>query len=275
MTKKLLILGLLVIFLGLFRTLLLNLEKDLLFQPEREWLDGFSRELKNLNLQELFINTASGTNINALYQNKESDEVFLFCHGNAGNMSYNLENIRNLEATGRSYLLFDYPGYGKSDGKISEATLFDSGQAAYEFLTKKKNIDPQRIILSGQSLGAAVCSTIAAENEVRSVILESGFISPQEVAKDMIGGFLSPFVSNLFRNDLTVPKITEPILFIHGESDNTIDKRHSEHLYSLANEPKYIEILEGLDHNEFVMDDEESLSKRLENFYNTSLFPPK
>jgi fermentation-respiration switch protein FrsA (DUF1100 family) len=273
MKKKLLILVLLIIFTSLFRRLVYQVEKDVLFQPEEEWLDGFAQEVKSLGLQELYIKSKSGKKINALFQDKKSKEVFLFCHGNVGNISYNGRNIQNLEESERSYLIFDYPGYGKSEGLASEQSLFESGQAAYDFLINKKDIDPKRIIVSGQSLGASVCLHIAAKNDVKSAIAESGFISTKEVSKDMLGSFLSIFIVNIFQNQKLVKQIEEPLLFVHGASDETLKQRHSEELYEIASEPKYLVILEGLDHNQFILDPNSELNQRFETFYKTSIFP--
>lgn len=272
MIKKSFIIGLSVVAIALTRTALVQIEKDVIFQPETQWLDGFTDSVRGLGLEEVYIENKSGR-LNALYQEKDSEEVFLFCHGNAGNMSYNTGNIANLESSGRSYLLFDYPGYGKSEGKASESSLYDSGQAAYDYLIKERKISADQIILSGQSLGAAVCLNIAANNPSKSVIAESGFISTKEVAKDMIGALPSLIASNLFDNRNNTDALDEPVLFIHGTDDQTLNKRHSKTLFERSKDPKYIIYLEGLDHNQFVLDPEGELAQRLEVFYKTSILP--
>lgn len=272
MQKKALIFALVLIFLILGKSLLKIVAEDILFQPEKSWLPGFEASLSELGLQERFLLSPSGERIHVVWKKTSHEQVFLFCHGNAGNISYNSENIANLELTGRSYLLFDYPGYGKSDGRPSERGLYQSGQAAYDFLIDQ-GYRPDQIILSGQSLGVAVCFDIAARNEVRSVIGESGFLSTREVAKDMVGAVLALLIPDEFRNTQLIKEIDEPLLLIHGTDDQTLSSRHSKTMYELAHDPKYLLILEGLDHNEFIMTKDSDLYRNLEQFYNTSHYP--
>ena len=91
--------------------------------------------------------------------------VILFCHGNAGNISHRLWNIQKLLSHGFQVFIYDYRGYGKSNGSPSRKGLYLDGLAAYDFLVKKRGISPDRIILFGRSLGAAVATEIAVQRQ--------------------------------------------------------------------------------------------------------------
>ena len=86
----------------------------------------------------------------------------LFCHGNAGNISHRLETLSLLHSLGVNILIFDYAGFGLSDGKASEVQTYHDVEAAWKFLVEDKRTDPRAIVLFGRSLGGAVATWIAA-----------------------------------------------------------------------------------------------------------------
>ncbi len=177
--------------------------------------------------------------------------VILFCHGNAGNISHRLENIKLLLDQKLQVFIFDYRGYGKSAGRPSEKGLYMDGLAAYDFLVKQKKIPPYKIVSFGRSLGASLAIEISLMREVRALIIESAFTSTKEMAKTM---FLFHAFSFLlpphFNNIEKITQITVPKLIIHGENDEIVPFSMGQKLYQTSKSPKYFYRIKGAGHND-------------------------
>ncbi len=119
-----------------------------------------SREIRSLprdtNLKEVSIHTQDGIFLNGWFIDNKSDKTIIFFHGNGGNISYNQERITAFNTLGYNALMFDYRGYGKSDGSIvREDDLYIDGEAAYKYVLSR-GTRSENIIFWGQSLGGAV-----------------------------------------------------------------------------------------------------------------------
>ncbi len=177
--------------------------------------------------------------------------VILFCHGNAGNISHRLHNIQKLLSLGFQVFIYDYRGYGKSKGRPSREGVYLDGLAAYDYLKNKLGIPPDRIILFGRSLGAAVATEIAVKRQANRLILESAFTSTKAMARTMpLFALLSPFLPSHYNNLKKIEHITIPKLIIHGNRDEIIPFAMGETLFGAAPEPKAFYAIEGAGHND-------------------------
>jgi len=174
----------------------------------------------------------------------------LFCHGNAGNISHRIDSIRIFHDIGLDVLIFDYRGYGSSEGSPGEKGTYLDAEAAWRYLVEEKGTPPEEIVLFGRSLGSAVAAEIALKHGGGLFISESGFTSIPE-----LGASLYPFlpVKLLARYSYDtlrkVQHITLPKLFIHSPDDEIIPYRQGRMLFERAAEPKrFLEIRGG--HNE-------------------------
>jgi fermentation-respiration switch protein FrsA (DUF1100 family) len=177
--------------------------------------------------------------------------TLLFCHGNAGNISHRLENVKRLLERQIQVFIFDYRGYGKSAGRPSEAGLYLDGLAAYDFLVDRKRIPPSRIVPFGRSLGAAVALEIGLQREVRALILESAFTSTKGMAR-AIPLFMpfSPLVPAHYDNLAKIGRISVPKLLIHGDADEIVPFSMGAKLYDAAPDPKRFFPIRGAGHND-------------------------
>lgn len=147
--KILTILGFLYISLCIF---VFFSQKDMIFFPSHT-MRSFPQDT---NLKEVSIHTQDGILLNGWFIDNKSDKTIIFFHGNGGNISYNQERITAFNALGYNALMFDYRGYGKSDGSIiREDDLYLDGEAAYQYILSR-GTKPENIILWGQSLGGAI-----------------------------------------------------------------------------------------------------------------------
>lgn len=176
--------------------------------------------------------------------------TLLFCHGNAGNISHRLDSLKIFHDLGLSVLIFDYRGYGESDGRPSEAGTYRDAEAAWRYLTDQRGIAPENIVIFGRSLGAAVAAHLAAAHKPKALILESGFTSAPDLAAE-IYWFLPVRWLLRLRYDAAayLKQVRAPVLIVHSRDDEIIPFRHGRALFAAANEPKELLQIRG-DHNQ-------------------------
>ncbi len=181
---------------------------------------------------------------------REPRGTLLFLHGNAGNISHRLDSLRIFNHLGLSVLIFDYRGYGLSQGSPSEAGLQRDAAAAWRYLAHARGEAPERIVLFGRSLGASLAAWLAArEPAAGALILESAFISVPELAAELYAWLPARQLARL-RHDTRaeLARTRLPVLVIHSPQDEIIPYRHGLALYEAAGPPKQFLRLRG-DHN--------------------------
>jgi fermentation-respiration switch protein FrsA (DUF1100 family) len=175
---------------------------------------------------------------------------------------------------GFDVLVFDYRGYGASDGvAANESDLYADGDAAVAFVRKEKGARPERIVLYGASLGTAIAADVASRGVFGAVVLESGFSSASSVASSALPWlprFLHFLGKNRFESARKLASVKAPILITHGDPDQTIPANESKLLFASANEPKKLLIFPGAGHNVFGTLGEQYLA-RVEQFIRESL----
>jgi pimeloyl-ACP methyl ester carboxylesterase len=153
---------------------LLMLEEDQLVFMARPASAGWVGPGK-LQVEDVRLTSADDTKLHAWWVPVEGGEgAILFCHGQAGNLSSRGDLMERLKKLGKPILIFDYPGYGHSEGVPSEAGCYAAGDAAYDWLVKEKKIPPSRIILMGKSLGGGIATDIASRCGAASAVLSAG-----------------------------------------------------------------------------------------------------
>ena len=205
-----------------------------------------------LPFEDVYFETEDGRRLHGwFFPSKVDSPVILFCHGNAGNISHRLENVRFLVDRNLSVFIFDYRGYGKSDGKPSVPGIYHDGLAAYDYLRREKQIHPEQIIPFGRSLGGAVALEIAWRRKVSAVIIESAFTSTKEMARTIpLFHLFAPLVPAHLDNLKKIRLIEAPVLIVHGEQDKVVPFTMGEELFHAAGEPKYFYPLPTAGHND-------------------------
>ncbi len=197
--------------------------------------------------------------------------VILFCHGNGGNIGNRLSYLPIFQSLGLSTLLFDYRGYGDSEGKPSEVGTYQDVAAAWRYLTEEQKIPPQRILIYGESLGGAVASYWAETLEAQSIkagglILVGTFSHVNDRAAELYPLLPVRLISRFsYGSESRLPKIKIPVLIIHSRDDEIIPFSHGEKLFKAAQEPKLFTILRG-GHNDAMFDSLETYREGLAKF---------
>jgi len=178
------------------------------------------------------------------YQKINPDEApagtILYCYGNGGCTSHLLEFAEQMRSDFRcNVLIFDYAGYGQSDGKPTAPGILDDGLAALTYLNQKEEISTDQIIVYGLSLGGSVAVDLAATHEVKGLIVESSFTSLEEMGRKMF-----PFLpaKYLLREQLSsikkIGSVRCPVFISHGRADKVIPFSQGQSLFEAATEPK-------------------------------------
>jgi len=238
--------------LVLYAVLLVSCENKIIYHPHK-YPDGeWNTENAGLQVEDVWFSASDGVKLHGWYfPNPDAQATLLFFHGNAGNLSHRLDNIRDLVPLGLNVFIFDYRGYGRSEGSPDEPGILLDAQAAYDILIQTRNATPERLILFGRSLGGVFAAHTARHNACAGLILEATFTDARDMANKMV-----PFLPIGFalRSKLDavnqVPHITVPKLFLHGTVDEIIPYRLGRKLYDAAAQPKEFYDIEGAGHND-------------------------
>ncbi|MBD3307502.1 alpha/beta fold hydrolase [candidate division KSB3 bacterium] len=181
----------------------------------------------------------------------EQPPTLLFLHGNAGNLTHRRSNVAALLEFGVDVFIFDYRGYGKSEGTPDEQGLYADALAAYEYLLSHDDVDPQRLVVFGRSLGGAVAVELAMRRPCAKLIVESTFTSIKDMTQEMFGGLpIHYLVRTKFDSLSKIGQVDVPLLVIHGSRDTIVPVEHGRRLFAAANQPKWWYEIAGADHND-------------------------
>jgi len=213
----------------------------------------------NMKYEDILLKSQDGVKIHGWYfENKGADYTILFLHGNAGNISHRLENVKKLLDTGFSVFIIDYRGYGKSEGKPAEQGVYSDAIAAYNFLINEKKVDKEKIVIFGRSLGGAIATHLATLKECQALIIESTLLSAKEVAKSIFPYKFFYFVTkDMFNNEKKINKVKVPVLFIHGKNDEIIPFYHGKKLYEIFKGKKAFYELKGRHNDTYTLQEKE------------------
>jgi uncharacterized protein len=163
----------------------------------------------------------------------------VYLHGNGGALRYRAERFQKLTGDGVGLVAVEYRGYGGSTGSPSERGLIADGEAAYAFAAA--HYPAPQIVLWGESLGTGVAVALAAKHPVGRVILEAPFTSAEAVAAERYWYMpVRLLMSDQYRSDSLIGKITAPVLILHGVKDETVPFAMGQRMFALANQPKHI-----------------------------------
>ncbi len=217
------------------------------------WQEHDWARLTGLPLEDVWFKSSDGLKLFGWYvppYNIVNPPVLLWCHGNAGNIIHRLQNLIWLHRLGFAVFLFDYRGYGRSEGSPCEEGLYRDALAAYAYLVDKRGFRPGRLVLFGRSLGGAVAGTVASQRQAAGLILESAFPSVEAVTRAHYGSLpVHWLLSAEYDLAKRLPSVRMPTLVIHGGRDEIIPTRLGREVYEAARDPKSFYLVPGANHN--------------------------
>jgi uncharacterized protein len=237
------------LYIGLLVVLML-LENSLLFQATTA-SQYWAPPPAGIHPEDAWVQTPQGKMHGWYFEKPGATGALLYAHGNAGNLSFRGPAAVDLmTALDVSVLIFDYPGYGKSEGKPSEAACYAAADAMYDWLTDTKHIPGEQIILYGKSLGGGVATELATRRPHRALVLAKTFTSVPDVAAGKLW-FLPVhwLVRNRFDNLAKIARCPRPIAIAAGDCDELMPLWMGQKLYETATSPKRYFLLKDCSHN--------------------------
>jgi fermentation-respiration switch protein FrsA (DUF1100 family) len=222
------------------------------FQPHHLLVDTPDRY--GVAYENEMLTSTDGTRLSAWFLPAQGvpKGTLLFLHGNAENISTHFHNVLWLPKLGYSVLALDYRGYGTSEGLPTLAGAQEDIDAAFRHLLTRKEVDPKRIAIFGQSLGGALAIYYSAHSaykqDIKAVVVDSAFSDYRRIASENLAAHAitwafqcAPWllIDNDYSPEDSIAEISPiPLLIIHGGMDNVVPEQHAERLFSLAKEPK-------------------------------------
>ena len=237
-----------------------------LFKPVK--CSDYTRVWKGRKAQQVKFKNQDGTILYGLYfPSPLAKRTILVHHGQYGNINNHLQYICFFLQPENAVFIYDFAGFGKSEGSPTINGMMEDAKAAYDFLTKNLNVDAKRIVQFGGSLGSGPAAQLAAEQPCAGLILFSPYTSIKTAARDFFP-FLNIYPDFLltgsdFDTLSNVQRLKVPVLIVHGANDPTIGVRHSDEIYSAAHEPKTYVRVDQLGH---VVSDSEAVQKKVAEF---------
>ncbi len=224
-----------------------------------------------LAYEDIRFTAADGTELHGWLLPAQTQEVrgtVVHFHGNAQNISTHVAAVWWLPRHGFRVFTFDYRGYGRSGGEPSFAGVHRDARAALETVTDRLAVQPGRLLILGQSLGASIAITALARwegEEPAGIVAEGAFASYRGIAREKLGDLwltwpfqhpLSWLVGDTYAPiDHVAELAPSPLLLIVDGDDRVIPPAHAERLYEAASEPRYLWRIEGARHSAALADD--------------------
>ena len=210
------------------------------------------------NGEDVWFKVSSGERVHGWLVRSWSRPVLatvLYCHGNGGDLTDVAWVAEDLSKHNLDVLIFDYRGYGRSEGKLTdEWGLYADADAAYDFLIRERGVKTEKLVLYGQSLGTAAAIDLVSRRPAAALVVESGLSSASDmgaIALPWLPRWLHRLSRNRFESVRKIADIKCPVLVTHGAEDEVIPSDQGRKLYETARDPKELIIIPGGDHNLF------------------------
>jgi len=179
-------------------------------------------------------------NINQTKTNPLRHYILLFCHGNAGNISYRIPLLKKFLDIGFSICIFDYPSFGLSEGNPNEESCIECTSLFYQYLLQTKKYKSSHIILYGESIGGSIATSVANQYSTPFLILQSTFTDIKQIIEHKISipSFLYTWIGFETYKNLKIRAKSNSSLktcIIHSPDDDLIPFEHAKKLAKYAN----------------------------------------
>jgi alpha-beta hydrolase superfamily lysophospholipase len=241
-----------------------------LFAPWKYPIGNYDGELgRSGRYEDIFFNAINGKKLHGWFFQGSEPKTILLNHGKTGNITDLERLIILLCETGASVFIYDYRGFGRSEGAPSLKVICEDGVSAYNWLVETKKVAPANIVAYGESLGGGVACHLANHTDVGALILQSAFCSLREISIENMSAlryFPELLFPIFFKNSRSVSAFKKPLLLLHGALDEDIHIKHSHKLLAAANDPKNFVILPNTLHDEISEQDSELFVHTVKEF---------
>jgi fermentation-respiration switch protein FrsA (DUF1100 family) len=219
-------------------------QSKLLYYPVREI--PLTPAEGGLDYEDVLFAAADGVKLKGWYVAGKSGNgsvngrlTVLFCHGNGGNIGYYVDTINILHNMNVNCFVFDYRGYGCSEGEPTEAGTYADALAAYQWLIEQKRTEPEKIIVFGRSLGGCIAAELVNKVKAGGLWLESAFTSFDDIGSHFYPYFpVRWFTRYNYETMQYLSRVNCPVMVVHSEHDEIVPFKMGQRLYDAAPEPK-------------------------------------
>jgi fermentation-respiration switch protein FrsA (DUF1100 family) len=231
---------------------MLPLINQFVYRPDATFAPpGFTPAALGLEYEEVSPKTADGHVLSGWYlPATEPTHALLYCHGNAGDIRDWVHAAPPFVEAGISVLVWDYRGYGRSQGSPSEEGLYLDGEAVWSWLAKRAHEDGLPASILGKSLGSAVACYLATRKRPDSLVLDSAFTSMREVVAQNVPWAPRGSIPKLFESLDRAPEIDCPTLVIFGGRDTLVPPEQGRRLFHALSGPKAMREIGPAGHND-------------------------
>ncbi len=232
----------------------LGLERYLIYVPDRGL--AATPRAEGIAYEDVWFPAGDGVRLHGwLVLAPDARFTLLWFHGNAGNISHRVENIKVLHhLLHLNIFIFDYRGYGRSAGgfsDLSEEATYRDAEGSLAYVRGRRDLSQTRLVYFGRSLGAAIAVEIARRHPPAGLILETPFTSIQDMARVAVpflpvGGLLRTRYDSLAK----IREIRVPLFLLHGDRDDVVPYEQGRRLFESANQPKTFYAISGARHND-------------------------
>lgn len=243
----------LALLIGLYLVLLLLVyvfQRQFLYFPDQS--APSENQLNQMGMASVLIRSGPDGDIRSLWQEPRTSEspVILFLHGNAGSHYHRIPIYQALADDGAAVLGVGYPGYGSNAGSPTQTALFQIAQENYDWLIQQ-GIQPNRIVIVGESLGSGVATHLASENGASGLILAAAYTGMDEMAQRQFPIFPARWlIKDSYRSVDRIASIDMPLIWIHGKDDELIPFAMGQRLFDAGSAPKEAFAVEKGGHND-------------------------
>lgn len=236
-----------ILFSIIVLSILNSCQEKLIFHPNKlpkEFTFVFDQKFEEKNIL-----TPEKIKLNCLlFRCENSKGVILYLHGNAGSLETWGRVAKTYTRLNYDVFIVDYPGFGKSEGKIhKESILYNNMQAVYDTI---KNYYPEnKITVLGYSIGTGLAAKLAATNQPKLLILQAPYYSLKDLVKHLYPIAPVSILKYKFHTDEFLPKCKMPVVIFHGDADKTIYYESSVKLKKFFKPGDTLITLKGFNHN--------------------------
>jgi fermentation-respiration switch protein FrsA (DUF1100 family) len=229
------------------------------------------KEIAGVKKRDVFFTTAGESRLHGwLFKQQGAKKTVLLSHGNAGNLTHRTDLISLLLQSGASVFIYDYRGFGRSQGQASVDGCCDDATAAYDYLSKNLCVPSDQIVLYGESIGTGFTAQLSARRPSAGIILQSAFQSLPQIAREKLP-YMSIYPTCFFAfNNLNtmsiLRKVHPPLLLIHGKKDEIIPYHNAQDLFHDADGIKDLVSLPNAGHNDITNNVNAELLSALSKF---------
>lgn len=197
----------------------------------------------NYTIESVIFKSTNGNKLNGWLlkpKNILPTITLIHLHGNEGNLFYQYQAITPLLKNGFQIFMFDYSGFGFSEGKATRENILTDALSAFDYIKTRPEVINTKLVIYGQSIGGHLSAVLATERQqaVDGLVIEGGFSSYKDIAGHKIPMLGKLFSKQGYSATKSIKNFHKPLLVIHSTEDKEVPFYMGKKIFDNANVPK-------------------------------------